>query len=45
MDTVTFFTDDYGNEMALIDRGGGEYTSMPKAIYDAQQEAVANGNI
>ena len=28
----------------IIDRGNGEFTSMPKAIYDAQQEAVANGN-
>ena len=31
-------------EHVIIDRGNGEYTSMPKAIYDAQQEAVANGN-
>lgn len=23
----------------IIDRGNGEYTSMPKAIWDAQQEA------
>jgi hypothetical protein len=25
-------------EHVLIDRGNGEYTSMPKSVYDAQQE-------
>lgn len=25
-------------EHAIIDRGNGEFTSMPKAIYDAQVE-------
>ena len=29
---------------AIIDRGNGEFTSMTKATYDAQQEALANGN-
>lgn len=29
---------------AIIDRGNGEFTSMTKATYDAQQEAIANGN-
>lgn len=24
-------------EHIIIDRGNGEYTSMPKAVYDAQQ--------
>ena len=28
----------------VIDRGNGEFTSMLKATYDAQQEALANGN-
>ena len=28
----------------IIDHGNGEYTSMTKATYDAQQEAIANGN-
>ena len=27
---------------AIIDRGNGEFTSMPKAIYDAQLEEQAN---
>ena len=29
-------------EHAMIDRGNGEFTSMPKAIYDAQLEEQAN---
>ena len=46
MDNVTFV--DITNPMtgevtisAIIDRGNGEFTSMPKSIYDAQQ-AQAN---
>lgn len=26
-----------GIEHVIIDRGNGEYTSMPKAVYDEQQ--------
>ena len=37
MDNVTFFTDDFGVEHAIIDRGNGEFTSMPKSVYEAQQ--------
>lgn len=37
MDKVTYITDNFGIEHAIIDRGNGEYTSMPKTIYDAQQ--------
>lgn len=49
MDNVTFIevTDSLTNEVvehAIIDRGNGEFTSMTKATYDAQQEAIANGN-
>jgi hypothetical protein len=49
MDNVTFIevTDSLTNEVvehAIIDRGNGEFTSMTKATYDAQQEALANGN-
>jgi hypothetical protein len=38
MDNVTFIT---VNEVehAIIDRGNGEFTSMPKAVYDEQQAA------
>ena len=39
MNSVTFFIDELTNEEhAIIDRGNGEFTSMPKAVYDAQVE-------
>ena len=43
MDKVTFIeiTNPLTNEViehAIIDRGNGEFTSMPKAVYDAQVE-------
>ena len=44
MDNVTFFEieTEFGKEThALIDRGNGEFTSMPKSVYDAQQAALA----
>jgi hypothetical protein len=48
MNNVTFITTDNPDgsttEHAIIDRGNGEFTSMTKATYDAQQEAIANGN-
>lgn len=42
MDNVTFIDikDPMTQEVithAIIDRGNGEFTSMPKAVYDAQQ--------
>lgn len=40
MDTVTFIeveTMGVTTTHAIIDRGNGEFTSMPKEIYDAQQ--------
>jgi hypothetical protein len=38
MDNVTFIISEIdGSEHAIIDRGNGEYTSMPKAFYDEQQ--------
>jgi len=36
MDKVTFITVDE-TEHAIIDKGNGEYTSMPKSTYDAMQ--------
>jgi hypothetical protein len=36
MDNVTFIEVE-GVEHAIIDRGNGEFTSMPKAVYEAQQ--------
>jgi hypothetical protein len=48
MDNVTFVElpnpDGSVTEHAIIDRGNGEFTSMTKATYNAQQEALANGN-
>ena len=37
MDNVTFVFDLDGVEHAIIDRGNGEFTSMTKAHYEAQQ--------
>jgi hypothetical protein len=38
MENVTFLTDDLTKiEHAIIDRGNGEFTSMPKSEYDRQQ--------
>lgn len=44
MDNITQFeiTTSYGLKVQyiLIDHGNGEFTSMPKEIYDAQQAAI-----
>jgi hypothetical protein len=40
MDNVTFIEIEFRGVIqthAIIDRGNGEYTSMPKAFYDEQQ--------
>ena len=37
MEKMTYIKDTDGNEHAIIDHGNGEFTSMPKAVYDAQQ--------
>ena len=42
MDNVTFIDIDSiggAQTFAIIDRGNGEFTSMPKAVYEAQQVA------
>ena len=46
MDNVTFIeiTEPYTNEVtehAIIDHGNGEFTSMPKSTYEAQQAEQA----
>ena len=46
MDNVTFIdiTDAISGEIvkhAVINRGNGEYTSMPKSVYDEQQAALS----
>jgi hypothetical protein len=45
MDNVTFIeieTLEGVQEHAIIDRGNGEFTSMPKSIYDEQQAKLAD---
>ena len=37
MDKVTYITDDFDNEFAIIDHGNEQFTSMLKSTYDAQQ--------
>jgi hypothetical protein len=39
MDNVKYITDSNGVEHAIIDRGNGEFTSMPKAVWDELQAA------
>ena len=42
MENVSFVISELdGSEHAIIDRGNGEYTSMPKAVYEAQQAQAA----
>lgn len=43
MDNITIITDLEGFEHVIIDRGNGEYTSMPKAVWDEQQKAAELG--
>ena len=33
-------TDGTETEHVIIDRGNGEFTSMPKSVYDEQQKAI-----
>jgi hypothetical protein len=45
MENVTFIEVETLNGVethAIIDRGNGEFTSMPKATYDEQQAAILN---
>ena len=42
MDNVTFHTDELdGSIHAIIDHGNGEFTSMLKSTYEAQQAQAA----
>ena len=45
MDNVTFNTDDKGIEYAIIDRGNGEFSSMLKSTYEAQQAEQSTPNL
>jgi hypothetical protein len=37
--------DSDGNEHVIIDRGNGEFTSMPKSVWDELEAAKENGTI
>ena len=39
MTDFRIFVDNDGVEHIIIDRGNNEFTSMPKSVWDAQQEA------
>jgi len=45
MDKVTFIKDSQENEHAIIDRGNGEFTSMPKTEYDRRQAEQSTPNL
>ena len=38
-------TDLHGTEHVIIDRGNGEFTSMPKSVWDELEAAKENGTI
>jgi hypothetical protein len=40
MTKVTYVKDEKDNEYAIIDKGNGEFTSMTKETYEAQQAAA-----
>ena len=45
MENITYITDEQGVEHAIIDRGNGEFTSMPKTEYDKQQAEQSTPNL
>ena len=45
MENIEIFTNAAGVEHIIIDRGNGEYTSMPKAVWDELEAAKENGTI
>ena len=40
MDNIKIFTSLDGTEWVQIDKGNGEFTSMPKSIYDEMQQGA-----
>ena len=41
MENITIIKDSEETEHVIIDRGNGEFTSMPKSVYDEQQAQLA----
>ena len=37
MENITYVTDSYGDEHAIIEHADGSFTSMLKSTYEAQQ--------
>lgn len=44
MENIEILIDNNEIEHVIIDRGNGEFTSMPKSVYDEQQAAQATLN-
>ena len=45
MENTKIIIDSEGVEHIIIDKGNGEYTSMPKAVWDEQQAQQTQGGI
>jgi hypothetical protein len=45
MSDIKLMQDSNGNEHVIIDRGNGEFTSMPKSVWDELEAAKENGTI
>jgi hypothetical protein len=41
VENITVITDSFGIEQVIIDRGNGEFTSMPKSVYDTLESTPA----
>jgi hypothetical protein len=41
---IEIITDDFGQQHVIMDRGNGEFTSMLKSTYDAQQEHLTENS-
>ena len=42
MDKITVIKDSFGDEQVIIDKGNGEFTSMPKSVYDTLASELSN---
>ncbi len=42
---MEIITDNCGTEHVIIDRGNGEFTSMPKSVWDELQANQNNGGL
>jgi len=45
MNNIQIVTDLDGTEHVIIDRGNGEFTSMPKSVWDELQANQNNGGL